>query len=133
MTVGVYGLVGGIVKLDDAGLHLSRLEGAGQLKRLLRAFGRVVLVSAPWLMRALSIAGTIAMFLVGGGILTHGFAPLAHGIEALAQRAGGVAGAGPLLQGLIPFLLDAAVGLVAGAVVLLVVTMAQRLVSRFKP
>lgn len=133
MTVGVYGLVGGIVKLDDAGLHLSRLDGTGQFKSLLRTFGRALLVSAPWLMRGLSVAGTIAMFLVGGGILTHGFAPLNHAIDVLAQRAGALSGAGPLLEGLTPLLLDAACGLVAGAVVLLVVTLVQRLIRRFKP
>ena len=133
MTVGVYGLVGGIVKLDDAGLHLSRLDGEGQFKSLLRAFGRALLVSAPWLMRGLSVAGTIAMFLVGGGILTHGFAPLNHAIDVLAQRVGSAPGAGPLLEGLTPLLLDAACGLVAGAVVLLVVTLVQRLIRRFKP
>ncbi|MGQ0512259.1 MAG: DUF808 domain-containing protein, partial [Betaproteobacteria bacterium] len=66
MTVGVYGLVAGIVKLDDAGLHLSGGTGAG------RALGLAILAVAPWLMKGLSVAGTAAMFLVGGGILVHG-------------------------------------------------------------
>jgi predicted DNA repair protein MutK len=76
MTVGVYGLVAGIVKLDDAGLALSRRGGA------LAGLGRGILAAAPWLMKTLSVVGTAAMFLVGGGILVHGAAPLHHAIEA---------------------------------------------------
>jgi predicted DNA repair protein MutK len=88
MTVGVYGFVAGIVKLDDAGLYLSRQASAAA-----RAVGRGILVAAPWLMRALSVLGTAAMFLVGGGILTHGIGPLHHAIEAAsAAVGGGVAG-----------------------------------------
>ncbi|MGP1257266.1 MAG: DUF808 domain-containing protein [Kiloniellales bacterium] len=73
MTVGVYGLVAGIVKLDDVGLALSTRSGAAT-----RAVGRAILAAAPWLMRFLSVAGTAAMFLVGGGILVHGVEPLHH-------------------------------------------------------
>ena len=62
MTIGVYGLVAGIVKLDDAGLYLSRRAG-----RVSRAVGAAILKVAPYLMKGLSIAGTAAMFLVGGG------------------------------------------------------------------
>jgi uncharacterized protein len=119
MTVGVYGLVAGIVKLDDAGLYLSRREsGASQ------AIGRAILVAAPWLMKGLSIAGTAAMFLVGGGILTHGIAPLHHAIEAFAARLGGVMAAG------VPLLADAVVGIVAGAAALAVVTLVKRFLGR---
>jgi len=85
MTVGVYGLVAGIVKLDDAGLALSRSASGG-----VRALGRGLLRAAPWLMKALSVAGTAAMFLVGGGILAHGIAPLHHAIEASPALAGGL-------------------------------------------
>ncbi len=112
MTIGVYGLVAGIVKLDDLGLYLSRKAGAA------RAFGDGILMAAPWLMKGLSIAGTAAMFLVGGGILVHGFPPLAHALEALAE--------GPA-QGAIMFVLNAVVGMVAGAIVLGAVTLGQRL------
>lgn len=126
MTVGVYGLVAGIVKLDDGGLYLSQREGGGALRRFQRSAGRGILLTAPWLMKGLSVAGTAAMFLVGGGILTHGAAPLHHAIEALAQRAAGVAGVGGFLAALTPLLMDAVVGLVAGAVVLLAVTMAKK-------
>ncbi|HOB03477.1 MAG TPA: DUF808 domain-containing protein, partial [Casimicrobium huifangae] len=72
MTIGVYGLVAGIVKLDDAGLYLSRAQGEGGWARFKRGLGAAILRAAPYLMRLLSVAGTAAMFLVGGGILTHG-------------------------------------------------------------
>ncbi len=119
MTVGVYGLVAGIVKLDDAGLYLSRRNSAAA-----QAIGRAILATAPWLMKGLSIAGTAAMFLVGGGILTHGIAPLHHAIEAFTAGLGGV------MAALAPLLADAAVGVVAGAVVLGLVTLAKRLFGR---
>lgn len=115
MTVGVYGLVAGIVKLDDAGLHLSRGDGVR------RSVGLAILVAAPWLMKGLSVAGTAAMFLVGGGILTHGVPPLHHAIEAAAI------GAGELLAFLLPVLADALVGVIAGAIVLGLVSAVSRL------
>ncbi len=120
MTVGVYGLVAGIVKLDDLGLFLSRKGAAAA-----RSVGAAILRAAPWLMKALSVAGTAAMFLVGGGILVHGAPPLRLLVEQLTARAGA---SGPLL----PLLLDALVGIVAGAVVLAVVTLAQRLLASRK-
>jgi len=115
MTVGVYGLVAGIVKLDDAGLWLSRRRG-----RLQQALGAAILRAAPWLMKGLSVAGTAAMFLVGGGILVHGVAPLHHAIEAFAERFGAVSAA------LLPMLANALIGIVAGALVLAGVTLVQR-------
>lgn len=124
MTVGVYGLVAGIVKLDDAGLYLSQQAGEGGSVRLQRSLGRGIVLAAPWLMKGLSIAGTAAMFLVGGGILTHGVPALHHAIEALAARAGSVLGA------VTPLLADALVGMVAGALVLGGVTLVQRLRGR---
>jgi predicted DNA repair protein MutK len=83
MTVGVYGLVAGIVKLDDLGLYLSRRADAFRQR-----LGRGILAAAPWLMKGLSVAGTAAMFLVGGGILAHGVPALGHGVEAAAHAAG---------------------------------------------
>lgn len=109
MTVAVYGLVGGIVKLDDLGLLLDRDQRANLWSRCKRGIGRAIVAGAPYLMRFLSIAGTVAMFLVGGGILTHGFAPLHHFIEP--YLVGGFAR-------LISMLFDAAAGIVAGIVVL---------------
>lgn len=116
MTVGVYGLVAGIVKLDDAGLWLSQRASAVQ-----QALGRGILVFAPWLMKALSVVGTAAMFLVGGGILVHGVPAVGHALEAWAHGAVG-------LMGVVGSnLANAVVGLVAGALVLAVVELAKKL------
>jgi predicted DNA repair protein MutK len=120
MTLGVYGFVAGIVKLDDGGLALSRRSGSGTWRRAQRALGGAILAAAPLLMKGLSIAGTAAMFLVGGGILTHGVPALHRAVEhALIDRAAWVQGLGPML-------LDALVGVLAGGVVLAVVSMVQR-------
>ncbi|CDG86042.1 DUF808 domain-containing protein [Janthinobacterium agaricidamnosum] len=121
MTIGVYGLVAGIVKLDDAGLYLSQRRGPGALMDLLRGFGHGLLTAAPKLMKALSVIGTVAMFMVGGGILTHGW-PLAAGWLHQAEHA-----AGPLLGAIVPSLLNAVAGVAAGALVLAVVAGASRL------
>ena len=120
MTLGVYGLVGLIVKLDDGGLYLSRQAGDSLFSRFKRSTGRGVLVAAPYLMKGLSIAGTAAMFLVGGGILTHGVPAAHHCIETLTQ-AGGLA-----LQPVLGLGFDAFVGVLAGALVLAGVTLVQR-------
>jgi uncharacterized protein len=130
MTVGVYGFVAGIVKLDDAGLHLSRSAGADAWAGLKRSLGSGILRAAPWLMKALSVAGTAAMFLVGGGILTHGLPWLHHQIGAIAARAGELPALGGVAQALAPSLLDALVGVIAGALVLLVVSGVSRLRAR---
>jgi predicted DNA repair protein MutK len=118
MTVGVYGLVAGIVKIDDLGLHLSQRASAAAQRT-----GALILRAAPWLMKSLSVAGTAAMFLVGGGILVHGVPPLHHAIDHWTEFAGG-------LQPLLSTLLDGLVGVAAGAVVLGGVTLAQRLMGR---
>lgn len=107
MTIGVYGLVGGIVKLDDLGLWLTT-KASG----LARAVGNGILRAAPYMMKSLSVIGTAAMFLVGGGILVHGIEPLHHAIEAFSEGRGGAL-TGGVLNGL--------AGVVAGAVVLAVV------------
>ena len=116
MTVGVYGFVAGIVKLDDLGLWLSRKGQAAA-----RGLGVALLRLAPMLMKFLSVAGTAAMFLVGGGILVHGIKPLHHAIEHALHNLGGA------LQWLLESLANAAVGLVAGALVLAAVTLVQRM------
>ncbi|MFT4710854.1 MAG: putative DNA repair protein MutK, partial [Planctomycetota bacterium] len=115
ITVGVYGLVAGIVKLDDLGLFLGKASGEGLGSRLKRSMGGLVLQTAPRLMRTLTVVGTIAMFLVGGGILVHGVAPLAQQIHHLGEAAGEVAGIGWLLGTLAPSLANGIVGLAAGA------------------
>jgi uncharacterized protein len=127
MTIGVYGLVGAIVKMDDAGLYLSKRAGAG-----VQAFGRFLLNAAPKLMKFLSVAGTVAMFMVGGGILTHGI-PGAHDvIHHAAEAAGSVGGVGPLLAAITPSVLDTIGGVIAGAIVLAIVTIGSKLLSVVK-
>jgi uncharacterized protein len=112
MTIGVYGLVGGIVKLDDAGIYLAQKSNAA-----LQALGRGLLVLAPWLMKTLSVLGTSAMFLVGGGILLHGVPALGH---AVAHWAEGLVWGGALLSNLAGVLAGLAAGVVLVAVVQLV-------------
>ncbi|POA28386.1 MULTISPECIES: DUF808 domain-containing protein [unclassified Pseudomonas] len=106
MTIGVYGLVAGIVKLDDLGLWLTRKPG-----QMAKSIGGAILRAAPYMMKSLSVIGTAAMFLVGGGILTHGVPVVHHWIEGVSQSVGG-------LSWIVPGLLNAAAGIVAGAVVL---------------
>jgi len=118
MTVGVYGLVAGIVKLDDLGLYMSQRAGPQA------ALGRGILRTAPWLMKALSIAGTAAMFLVGGGIVVHGVPVLHHAVQAFAEVAGSS------LRPLAEMFGNAGIGIAAGALVLIVVTLGKKLFSR---
>ncbi len=106
MTAGVYGLVAGIVKLDDAGLFLSRTRA-----RWKQALGRLLLWAAPWLMKSLSVLGTVAMFLVGGGILMHGLPVLDRGIAAVTSGLG-------WFQPVASSLINGVAGLTAGGVVL---------------
>jgi uncharacterized protein len=112
ITIGVYGLVAGIVKLDDAGMHLVQKGGA------LAATGRGILAMAPWLMKLLSFAGTAAMFLVGGGILVHAIPALAHWLEDAVPVGG--------MGGVLLALANGVVGLAVGAVVVAVVAAIQR-------
>jgi predicted DNA repair protein MutK len=116
MTIGVYGLVGGIVKLDDLGLYMTKRAGAAT-----QAVGRAILAAAPWLMKFLSVAGTAAMFLVGGGILVHGVPALHHAVQHVVEAAGGSVG------WLVEALANAAVGMVAGGIVVAVVTVVSKL------
>ena len=120
MTVGVYGLVAGIVKLDDLGLRLS-------LKRGTKAIGRAILFVAPWLMKLLSVAGTIAMFLVGGGILVHGIPWLHHKIEELT------AGRGAVIETVGSSALEGVVGVIAGILALLLVKLVGGLWRSLRP
>lgn len=119
VTVGVYGLVGVIVKLDDMGYWLVEKSSA-----LAQAVGKGLLVVAPWLMKILSVVGTLAMFLVGGGIVVHGVGPLHHAIEGFAvQQASWIAM-------LLPTLANLVLGFILGAVVLAVVNGVARLRQR---
>jgi len=129
MTAGVYGLVAGIVKLDDVGAWLTERAGAnkGAGAALQRGLGLGLVLSAPWLMKALSVAGTIAMFLVGGGILSHGIPGAHHLVEHWTDAAARVSGIGGPLSTLLPPLLNLLVGLIAGSIVLALVLLVKRL------
>jgi predicted DNA repair protein MutK len=128
MTVGVYGLVAAIVKLDDVGAIL-----AARSDRPARALGRALLATAPWLLRGLSIAGTAAMFLVGGGIIAHGI-PAVH--EAVHGIAAALAdgGHGPSwVLGPLSLAADAAVGMAVGLAVVGLVAVWRRLAGAASP
>jgi predicted DNA repair protein MutK len=122
MTVGVYGIVAGIVKLDDGGLALTRSPS-----KTLQSFGHTILAAMPWLMKGLSIAGTAAMFLVGGGILSHGI-PALHHLSAAALRMlpGTTATLGNIL-------FDGLIGLVAGVIAVVAVTLVRKLRGQAEP
>ena len=112
MTIGVYGMVAGIVKLDDAGIYLCRKPSS-----FARELGMAILRVAPWLLKGLSVAGTAAMFLVGGGILVHGIPPLHHWLEGTNWLVTGAVGA--------------ATGIAAGALTLAAVMLAQAMIRRW--
>lgn len=115
ITVGVYGLVAGIVKMDDLGLYLMKQTGNAKQK-----IGEFLLSAAPKLMKFLSIAGTLAMFLVGGGILVHGIDFLHHEVEDLAHLIG-------VFEDITTMLLNALVGLIVGVIVVAFVSLIGKL------
>ncbi|QSX34446.1 DUF808 domain-containing protein [Shewanella avicenniae] len=122
MTLGVYGLVAAIVKLDDVGLYLSERQGQGGLWHSVRRFGLLLVSAAPKLMKLLTVVGTAAMFMVGGGIIAHGVHRIGEWIEHQAVAASAIEGMGSLLSILVPTLLNAVLGIVAGAVVLVLIS-----------
>lgn len=125
MTVGVYGLVGAIVKMDDAGLYLHRRPG------LFKVLGTGLLKAAPLLMKFLAVAGTAAMFMVGGSILMHGI-PAAHDLVHHVTHWAEAQAGGAILAAILPTLLDAVAGVIAGGVVLVGVTLVQKIVAKVR-
>ena len=121
VTVGVYALVAGIVRLDDWGLALSQRRSA-----FAQGMGRGIVSAAPYLMRTLSVVGTAAMFMVGGSILVHGVPALAHAVEAMVAASG----SNGLVQGLVNTLAGAIVGIVAGGVIVGAVTLIKKMIGR---
>ncbi len=130
MTVGVYGFVALIVKLDDMGFYLQRNQDPSWLRRVQRQLGNGLVAFAPRLMKALTVIGTAAMFLVGGGILSHGVHAVSEFSMQVAQSAGTIAWVGAVLQAIVPSLIDAVFGMIAGAFVLLGVTGFQRVFKK---
>ncbi|MDO7930086.1 DUF808 domain-containing protein [Pseudomonas sp. KFB-139] len=118
ITVGVYGLVAGIVKLDDLGLHLKKSASSAS-----QSIGNGLLWLAPVLMKALSILGTAAMFMVGGGILVHGLPFAHHWVEGITESAASAVGGFSIV---VPTLMDAIAGIIAGAALVVVVTLAGK-------
>lgn len=127
MTIGVYGLVAAIVKLDDAGLHLVQTAEGSMTKEWL---GQRILDFAPCLMKALSVVGTAAMFLVGGGIIAHGIGPLHHFIEAALLTVSEIETLGSMLALLASMVINAVVGIVAGGLLVPVVATGQGLAGK---
>lgn len=122
MTLGVYGLVAAIVKLDDLGLLLARAQGPSSSARTRRAVGNGVLRAAPWMMKALSVLGTAAMFLVGGGIVAHGIPPVEHWLHGLEESLAGI----PLAGFLATSLAAGGIGIAVGGAILGAVALFKR-------
>jgi hypothetical protein len=133
MTVGVYGLVAGIVKLDDVGFWLIQTPAEKALSGLRSRIGHGIIAAAPYLMRSLSIAGTAAMFLVGGGILVHGIAPLHHWIEGVQERLAAIESVGGLLSPLTGMLVNTIVGVAVGTIVLMIVHGIKKVLKKDAP
>lgn len=125
MTFGVYGLVALIVKLDDGGLYLTRQSGETSRAKLQRQLGAGILVAAPLLMKFLSIVGTAAMFLVGGGIVAHNIEWLHHHVEEVEHHVAEIAAIGPFLAAIIPSLIDFLVGILVGIAAVIIVEAAK--------
>ena len=115
ITIGIYGLVAGIVKIDDAGLHLMEQESTFKQK-----VGKVMFAAAPKLMKCLSIAGTLAMFLVGGGILVHGIGFLHHGVEDISHLTG-------IFESVTTAILNAVIGFIIGAIIVGIFTIVGKM------
>jgi predicted DNA repair protein MutK len=128
MTVGVYGLVAAIVKLDDLGTRLIESGSAATEPTFKQRLGYGILAFAPKLMKFLSFAGTAAMFLVGGGILVHGIPVIHHAVQSVTHPIHEMESIGGFLSGLIEMILNGFVGVVGGAIVLLVIS----LIGRFR-
>ncbi len=125
LTITVYGLVAGIVKMDDLGLYWARSKFAFK-----RKMGALLLIAAPKLMKFLSVAGTLAMFLVGGAIIVHGWPTLHHALESVEQQASAVASVGALLKLPAGMMFELVIGVLTGAVCLAVFMLAKKMFGK---
>lgn len=130
MTVGVYGLVAGIVKLDDLGLHLMLKKGASFYRQLQRKIGEKILAFAPYLMRTLSVLGTAAMFMVGGSIIGHGVPFLHHFSQYIAEVMHDLPAIGSVMAIVAPIIVDGIIGLIVGAICVAVYEIVKKLLSK---
>jgi predicted DNA repair protein MutK len=130
MTFGVYGLVAGIVKLDDLGLHLMLKKGKSFYKQLLRKIGEKLLAAAPYLMRILTILGTAAMFVVGGSIIGHSIPAIHHFTEHNAEYLRTLLIVGGVLAIILPILIDALIGLIIGAICVALFELANKVLPK---
>ena len=130
MTVGVYGLVAGIVKLDNLGLHLMLKKGKSFYRQLQRKIGERILAFAPYLMRTLSIVGTAAMFMVGGSIIGHGVPVLQHFSENIAEVMRDLPAIGGVMAIIAPVIVDGIIGLIVGAICVAVYEMVKKLLPK---
>lgn len=133
MTIGVYGLVAMIVKLDDAGFYLCKTPVTDLWTKIRYKTGELCLLGAPYLMKLLAYVGTAAMFMVGGGILVHGFPLVHHFIEGIAQSVNFLPTIGGMLEELASLLLNALAGVLSGVLALAGVTMAKRIYQQGNP
>lgn len=124
ITVAVYGLVAAIVKLDDLGLYLLRKSITGSFNWIQRATGRALLIFAPFLMKTLGIVGTIAMFLVGGGILVHSIEFIHHIVTGIVEWGNNLVSLDISL--LLSIIVEGIIGVIAGAIVLPIVSLLMR-------
>lgn len=126
MTVGVYGLVAVIVKIDDVGLYFSKLQSKNLFGKLQRGLGGILLQAAPKLMKLLTVVGMVAMFLVGGSLLIHGLPGTHEILYDVTHAVNTIPVIGGLLATITPTLLDGLTGVIAGGVVLMLVNLFQK-------
>jgi len=130
MTIGVYGLVAAILKIDDLGIWMQMREGTSSVVRFQQKMGRMLVIIAPYLMRFLAVAGTAAMFLVGGGIVVHGIAPLNHWLEHTFEPLQHIALVGGFAYWFAEALFNLVIGVGAGLIIVLVLNLGRKLLSR---
>ncbi|MGA9045538.1 DUF808 domain-containing protein [Sulfuricurvum sp.] len=132
ITIGVYGIVAAIVKMDDVGLHMLQNAPQGRRGAFNRTLGQGLLSFAPKLMKILTVVGTAAMFLVGGSILLHGIPDAHHLVESTVHSVESIPTVGKALGWVTPVVLDALAGVVAGGIVMGAVGVVSKIVSAFK-
>ena len=130
ITFIVYGLVAAIVRMDDVGLQLIKNEVTNAWSGLKNRLGHAILSFAPFLMKTLTIVGTAAMFLVGGGILVHGVSLLHHFVEHSVETVEHIPAVGGIIGALTPTLLNGVIGVIAGGILVAIFTLGSKLFGK---